>query len=98
MLTLSIMWLVNAGATTKVGVHFGLYTKTLLLLGIQKYQQWVRRAFRLEDFGCFMLMEMGHGSNVQGITTSTVYDASTREFVINSPLNSVMKFWIDNLG
>ena len=96
--TLGIMSLIDAGAATKVGVHFGLYTKTLLSLGTDKHQKWVERAFKLQDFGCFMLTEMGHGSNVQGITTLAVFDAETGQFVINSPINSAMKFWIGNLA
>ena len=96
--TLNVMSLLSAGAATKVGVHFGLYTKTLLSLGTEKHQNLVKRAFRLEDYGCFMLTEMGHGSNVQGITTLAVYEPESGEFVVNSPVNSAMKFWIGNLA
>jgi acyl-CoA oxidase len=96
--TLNVMALLDAGAATKVGVHFGLYTKTLLSLGTEKHQDWVKRAFKLEDYGCFMLTEMGHGSNVQGITTVAVYNPETQEFILNSPVKTAMKFWIGNLA
>lgn len=96
--TLNVMSLLDAGAATKVGVHFGLYTKTILSLGTEKHVKWIERAFRLEDYGCFLLTEMAHGSNVQGINTLAVYDAGSQDFVLNSPVNSSMKFWIGNLA
>ena len=85
-------------AGTKVGVHFGLYTKTLLSLGTEKHKKWVKRAFQTADFGCFMLTEVGHGSNVQGILTTATYDHASRGFVLNTPVDEGMKFWIGNLA
>lgn len=88
----------NMSAGTKVGVHFGLYTKTILSLGTEKHKKWISRAFDLEDYGCFMLTEMGHGSNVQGIVTTATYEHSTRSFILNTPVDLGMKFWIGNLA
>jgi alkylation response protein AidB-like acyl-CoA dehydrogenase len=88
----------SMSAGTKVGVHFGLYTKTLLSLGTEKHRKWIKRAFDLSDYGCFMLTEMGHGSNVQGIITTATYDHSTRSFILNTSLDMGMKFWIGNLA
>lgn len=89
---------ISMSAGTKVGVHFGLYTKTLLSLGTKKHEELVRRAFTLEDYGCFMLTEMGHGSNVQGTITTATYDHSSRSFILNTSVDSGMKFWIGNLA
>lgn len=83
---------------TKVGVHFGLYAKSLLSLGTQIHDHYKRRAFTLEDYGCFMLTEMGHGSNVQGIITTATYDRANDCFVVNTPHQSGAKFWIGNLA
>ena len=85
-------------AGTKVGVHFGLYTKTLLSLGTKKHEKWMKRAFELSDYGCFMLTEMGHGSNVQGILTTATYVHSEKCFILNTPVDEGMKFWIGNLA
>lgn len=88
----------SMSAGTKVGVHFGLYTKSLLSLGTKKHERYIKRAFDLADYGCFMLTEMGHGSNVQGILTTATYDHASRSFILNTPLDQGMKFWIGNLA
>jgi alkylation response protein AidB-like acyl-CoA dehydrogenase len=85
-------------AGTKVGVHFGLYIKTLLSLGTEKHEKWTKRAFKMKDYGCFALTEMGHGSNVQGLLTTATYDHSSRSFILNTPVDEGMKFWIGNLA
>ena len=96
--TLVCTGFIAMSAGTKVGVHFGLYTKTLLSLGTQKHEKWIRRAFNLDDYGCFMLTEMGHGSNVQGVLTTATYNHSDRSFILNTPVDEGMKFWIGNLS
>lgn len=44
------------------------------------------------------MTELGHGSNVQGIETTAHYDHPTRSFILNSPTETSIKFWIGNLG
>jgi hypothetical protein len=48
--------------------------------------------------GCFAMTELGHGSNVQGIGTTAVYDKATSEFVINTPTDVDRKWWIGHAG
>lgn len=56
------------------------------------------RAANLIDFGAFGMTELGHGSNVQGVETTAHYDHETRSFLLNSPTDTSIKFWIGNLG
>lgn len=90
--------LLDLSTATKVGVHFGLYAKTILSLGTKIHENYMKRAFTLEDYGCFMLTEMGHGSNVQGILTTATYDRKNDNFIVNTPHQAGMKFWIGNLA
>lgn len=84
----------DQGLSVKFGVHFALYTKTIINLGTTKHKRYIEDAFALKDIGCFGLTELAHGSNTRGILTRADYDHKTREFVINTPEDIGMKFWI----
>jgi hypothetical protein len=59
---------------------------------------WVPKAENFEIFGSYAQTELGHGSNVQGIETTAMFDEETDEFVINSPNISSTKYWIGATG
>ena len=86
----------NGGLATKFSVHYFLYVRTILILGTEKHKHWIERGLKLQDFGCFALTEMAHGSNVQGCLTKATYDMEYDEFIINTPIERGMKFWIGN--
>ena len=80
--------------TTKLGVHYSLYLKTIERLGTKKHDNFYNNACSLKDIGCFGLTELMHGSNVKGILTEAHYDHASRELIINTPSRDAMKFWI----
>eukprot|EP01017_Pseudomicrothorax_dubius_P041281 TRINITY_DN6583_c0_g1_i3.p1 TRINITY_DN6583_c0_g1~~TRINITY_DN6583_c0_g1_i3.p1 ORF type:complete len:685 (+),score=152.52 TRINITY_DN6583_c0_g1_i3:51-2105(+) len=84
----------DQGVSVKLGVHLILYLKTLTNMGSARHQLFVQSALNFEDLGCFALTELGHGSNVRGIQTTATYDRKSREFIINTPNDEAMKFWI----
>jgi acyl-CoA oxidase len=88
----------DMAAGTRIGAQLGLYAKSLISLGSKKHEKWIQRAFKMKDFGCFLLTEIGHGSNVQGILTNAVYDKDQKCFILHTHLNRGVKFWIGNLG
>ena len=93
-----IATLINPSLATKVGVQYGLYYGTLKKLGTEKHQIFGKKALMLQDLGCFMMTEMAHGSNVQGILTTATYLHEERVFILNTPHELGMKFWIGNLA
>lgn len=79
---------------TKFAIHFGLYCKSIHTLGTEKHLKYLERGLRIEDIGCFCLTEISHGSNVQGMLTTAIFDEVEKCFVINTPIERAAKFWI----
>ena len=88
----------SEGVNTKMAVQFGLYAKSIKNLGSKVHEDALRRACALEEWGCFGLTELGHGSDVDHMETTATFDAEAGQFVLNSPTETSMKFWIGNLG
>ena len=41
---------------------------------------------------------MGHGSDVQSLETTAIFDKATDELILNSPTVSSAKYWPGDLG
>ena len=50
----------------------------------------------LNDIGCFGLTELGYGNNAVEMETTAIYDAKTKEFIVNTPHPLAQKYWITN--
>ena len=89
-----ILFTFDQALGNRFGVDFELYLASLLNFGTEKHIPFIKNLFQLEDFGCFALTELGHGSNAKLIQTTAVYDHKTKEFIINTPNDLALKFWV----
>ncbi|MBY9074473.1 acyl-CoA dehydrogenase family protein [Nocardioides sp. WL0053] len=81
----------------KVGVQFGLFGGAILQLGTKPHHDaYLADLVSGKLLGCFAMTETGHGSNVQALGTTAVYDAATAEFVISTPDDLARKDYIGN--
>jgi acyl-CoA oxidase len=81
----------------KFGVQFGLFAGSIQLLGTESHhRKYLADAASCQLIGCFAMTEIGHGSNVQAIETTAVYDPEHEEFIIHSPSFSAGKAYIGN--
>jgi acyl-CoA oxidase len=81
----------------KLGVQFGLFAGSIQRLGTDyHHQKYLPDAGSAKLMGCFAMTEIGHGSNVQGLETTAVYDRESDCFVLHSPTHSAGKNYIGN--
>ena len=81
----------------KLGVQFGLFGGSIQHLGSEyHHRRYLPKAAACQLLGGFAMTEIGHGSNVQALETTAVYDSEQRDFIINSPSYSSGKTFIGN--
>jgi len=84
---------------TSLGNSHGIFLLTVAGQGNEEQVQfWVPKILRFELTGSYCQTELGHGSNVRGLQTTATYDASTEEFIINTPNLQSIKWWPGCLG
>ncbi len=67
------------GLSIKYGIQFQLFLKNFIALaGHPIHDEIVERCLRLEEWGAFLMTEVGHGSFVQGVMTTATYDRATQ--------------------
>ncbi|EFA78930.1 acyl-CoA oxidase [Heterostelium album PN500] len=83
----------------KFAVQYNLWGGTVLFLGTKKHHdKYLNDISNGKLLGVFGLTELGHGSNVQGLETTSTYDNATGEFIINSPTWTSQKYWPGNIS
>jgi acyl-CoA oxidase len=81
----------------KLGVQFGLFAGSIQRLGTEyHHQKYLPDATSTALMGCFAMTEIGHGSNVQSLETTAVYQRENDYFVLHSPTYSAGKNYIGN--
>ncbi|KAF6149156.1 hypothetical protein GIB67_026012 [Kingdonia uniflora] len=81
----------------QLGVQYSLWGGTVLNLGTKKHKdKYFDGIDSVEYPGCFAMTELHHGSNVQGLQTVATFDPITDEFIINTPNDGALKWWIGN--
>ncbi|XP_073293502.1 acyl-coenzyme A oxidase 2, peroxisomal [Primulina huaijiensis] len=81
----------------KMGVQYSLWGGSVLNLGTKKHRdKFFEGIDNVEYPGCFAMTELHHGSNVQGLQTVATFDPLTDEFVIDTPNDGAIKWWIGN--
>lgn len=80
----------------KAGVQWGLWGGAVENLGTERHIPLIKDIIELRTLGSFAMTERGHGSDVQAVETTAVYDRETEEFVINTPTASAEKWYIGN--
>jgi acyl-CoA oxidase len=69
------------------------YTAMACLSDDEQAAHWLPKLRSWEVITCYAQTELGHGSNVQALETTAIYDHTKKEFVINSPTPTSTKWW-----
>ena len=81
----------------KGGVQWGLFGAAVLHLGTKPHHdKYLPGIMDLSVPGAFAMTEIGHGSDVASIATTATFDATTGEFVINTPFRAAWKDYLGN--
>lgn len=89
--------MVNPSISIKLGVQIVLFGGSVLNLGTKRHtDKYLSRIESLDLPGSFAMTELLHGSNVRELQTTATYDAKTQEFVVHTPDDGAVKWWLGN--
>ncbi|NWR79065.1 ACOX2 oxidase, partial [Centropus unirufus] len=76
-----------------------VFKRSISVLGSEKQiAKWIPLATQYQIIGSYAQTELGHGTYLQGLETTAVFDVSTQEFILNTPTVSAMKWWPGDMG
>lgn len=87
----------NFAIQVKLFVHLYLYGGAVYNLGTSRHKKMIPGIENFTEPGSFCMTELEHGSNVRMLQTTAVYDRETEEFIIHTPNEGAVKWWIGNL-
>uniref|UniRef100_A0A8C5TMQ8 Acyl-coenzyme A oxidase n=1 Tax=Malurus cyaneus samueli TaxID=2593467 RepID=A0A8C5TMQ8_9PASS len=76
-----------------------VFMRSISMLGSDKQiAKWIPLATQHKLIGSYAQTELGHGTYLQGLETTAVFDTATQEFILNTPKISAMKWWPGDMG
>ncbi|KAI4385227.1 hypothetical protein MLD38_003280 [Melastoma candidum] len=75
----------------KMSVQYSLWGGSVINLGTKRHKDKY-----FDGIDSFAMTKLHHGSNVQGIKTTATFDLVNDEFIIDTPNDGGIKWWIGN--
>lgn len=94
--SMSVVNLLDGHTGTRLSIHY-IFANCIKMNGTkEQIDYWDKKgAFSFKKFyGCAGFTELGHGSNVQGMETTLIFNKENDEFVLNTPHDAATKWWI----
>ena len=75
-------------------LHIGMFIPSLLSQGSREQQaKWLPKCLSLEVIGTYAQTELGHGTFVRGLETTSTYDLVSGSFILHTPTLTATKWW-----
>ncbi|MEV6845052.1 acyl-CoA dehydrogenase [Actinoplanes sp. NPDC051411] len=88
---------IDLSLMVKAGVQWGLFGGAVVALGTERHHDaYLRDILSADLMGCFAMTETGHGSDVQQLRTTCVYDPASETFDLHTPHEAARKDYIGN--
>ncbi|XP_033727732.1 peroxisomal acyl-coenzyme A oxidase 1-like [Pecten maximus] len=89
----------QARENNRIGPRSGMFPPTIEKQGTKEQKNDILPLIKnMTILGCYAQTEMGHGTFVRGLESTATYDPKTKEFILNTPTITSMKFWPGSLG